>query len=210
MTKEANLLVFGDTEEKNHGLILFVGKEPNNSLDRTVEVGSYGADWSDSGDGTSCNFWNRMYSHAGATVGMSAKSLRCICAGLGSSPLVVTDLSPMSLDGRFSIAGKKKIRKQISITDFEQHVEDVFSHASLLRRVKLVWMAGHKGSGLDSGIPIFEAACRQVEIPFVHTAALDSTRHSNAQRLAQLGSAEPIVREVILEFFSLNGFSAAG
>lgn len=209
MHKEANLLVLGDTETSDHDLILFVGKEPNNSLGRSVEVGSYGADWTESGTGTSCNFWNRMYSHAGATVGMSAKSLRGFCAGVGGSPLAVTDLSPLSLDGKFSIWEKKKFRKQISTADFEQHVEDVFSHVSLFGRVKLVWMVGHKGSGLDKGIPIFEAACRQVQTPFVHTAALDSTRHSNAQRLAQLGAAEPIVREVVSEFLSYNGFSAA-
>ena len=209
MSTEANVLVFGDTRDRGHDLILFVGKEPNNALERTVTIGRYGDDWTGGGTGTSCNFWNRMYSHAGAMVGIHGNTLRRFCARVGASPLAVTDLSPLALDGSYTTAQKKAIRKRISGADFEAHVRGVFSHTALMQRVRLAWMVGHHGSGLDCGIPIFEAACREADVPFVHTAALDSTRHTNTHRLAELGGVAPVVRETVTDFLDAYGDSAA-
>lgn len=198
---EGNILVLKETESNSHGIILVVGREPNNNLEKAKRIDHYGKDWKLNGNGTSCQYWNMAYTLCGRITGHSRKQLKGACSTYKSSPIAFADLSPLSLDGSYSPAEKIKLRKGISAKDYENHLRSVFSHKKFMKRVNLVVCAGHKGVGLTNGYPILEQHCKEADIPYCHIPSLNSTRHSIEQRLLQMGGKKKIVADTFESFF---------
>ena len=199
-SREADLLVFGDTANRDDKLILFVGREPNNDLGRRHAIGTHPFSWQHEGRARTCPFWNNAYGLAARTIDHGPGWLKAACLRGDASPIAFTDLSPISLDGSVSPREKRRRREAITVIDYEQHLGQVFSHALIRSRVELVIATGIVGSGLDKGIPTLERVCKELELPLRHVHSLSSTHRTHVQRLAQLGGACAIVRRTLGAF----------
>lgn len=67
--------------------------------------------------------------------------------------------------------------------------------------MKLAVCAGHKGAGLDKGIPLLERHLEQASIPYCHIDSLNSTQVTIDHRVQQMGDKAGIVSDVFDDFF---------
>ena len=198
---EGNILTLGDTESADHGIILVIGREPNNNLPTANRIDRYGHQWS-AGQLGNVAFWNLSYSLCGKITGHSCAALKLLCAkSAGCSPIAYADLSPLSLDGGWSSPQKIKARETVTEEQYRTHIDDIFSHESFMERVKLAVCAGHKRTGLDRGIPILEASLAKAGIPYCHIDGLNSTQVTVEHRLTQMGDKAEVVQSVFEDFF---------
>lgn len=198
---EGNILTLGASESAGHGIILIIGREPNNNLPTVNRIDQYGQQWG-SGRLGKVPFWNISYSLCGKITGHHCAALKLLCVSAGCSPIAYADLSPLSLDGGWGRHQKIKTRQSVTEEQYRTHFNDIFSHESFIKRVRLAICAGHKGVGLDKGIPLMESFLDKAEIPYCHIDGLNSTRVTVEHRLEQLGGKADIVQSVFDEFFS--------
>lgn len=198
---EGNILVLEETKSTDHGIILFIGREPNNTLGTDSRIDGYGHQWRDGRLGD-VQFWNNSYSLCGKITGYHCGALKLLCAkGAGCSPIAYADLSPLSLDKATSSYRKIKLRSAVAEDDYRAHIADIFSHEQFIKRVKLAVCAGHKGAGLDKGIPLLERHLEQASIPYCHIDSLNSTQVTIDHRVQQMGDKAGIVSDVFDDFF---------
>jgi len=204
MAAESNFLVFGETEKETHPLIVIVGREPNNNMDRSISIGTY-ADQALEGEGkwpSRVQFWNNSYGLIGRYAGLSAASMKHEGVSRKSSPIAFTDASPISLDGSVTPYQKRKIREEISQEVLDSHIDDVFSHTEMWQRTRLVIIAGVKGCGLDKAVEPLESACERFNIPSCHVHSLSSMRHTQDSRVEQLSEHASVIESVLEEYLS--------
>ena len=208
MCKEGNLLLFGNTLELWHSLILIVGREANNRGEIIPELGTYAEQGVDA-SWPSVPFWSNTYGLIGSYGQMTSADLKAECSTNKSSPIVICDASPKPLDGSYSTPEKKKIRKNIPQENIDHHIQRVFEHKQVVKRIKLVIFSGIRGSGLDHSIKPLELACEENSIPSCHIHGISSRRHSHQMRRNQLGEYANILESVMAEFLSQNVRKAA-
>ena len=127
---EGNILVLEETKSTDHGIILFIGREPNNTLDTDSRIGGYGHQWGDGRLGD-VQFWNNSYSLCGKITDYHCGALKLLCAnGAGCSPIAYADLSPLSLDKATSSYRKIKLRSAVAEDDYL--ILPTFSHMNNL------------------------------------------------------------------------------
>lgn len=199
---EGNILTLGETVSADHGIILIIGREPNNNLPTAIRIDQYGHQWG-AGRLGKVAFWNISYSLCGKITGHSCAALKLLCAkSAGCSPIAYADLSPLSLDGYWTSPQKIKARKTVTEALYRTHIDGIFSHDAFMKRVKLVICAGHKDCGLDTGIPVLESRLDKAGIPYCHIDSFNSTQVSVEQRLKQMSKKSKIVESVFDEFFN--------
>jgi len=199
---EGDLLVFGEAATREHPVLLFVGREPNNALGKCHAVHRYGDSWTAAGSGFSCSFWNTAHGLCAGTIGRSARSLKAACVAAGTGPIAFADLSPVALDGSYTSAKKRRLREDVERDVIGAHVDRLFSHSMIRKRVSLVVASGLHGCGLDHGVPCLDAICHELGLPIRHIHSLSSTQaaHTHAARQAQLGEDVDQVRAVVTGF----------
>lgn len=155
----ACLISYASTHETDIPLVLVVGREPNGSSPVTPDWGTY-----DFREWPNCAFWNVAYGVLGsaASPALNTGAVKRLAVEKAASPIIIADAMPQSIDN--AVRNKAAQRDVISDAAIEQHVENIFAHDQLIKRVKIVLL-----SGLDARFArssrIFEEKCRSLNIP---------------------------------------------
>lgn len=153
------VVTYKHKEEHNHSLILFIGREPNDTSSFVKSVGPYDFD-----NAPRCAFWNTAYGVAGRVAGTSGLSLKQICRQLNASPIAFTDASPIPI-GHHDV-NKQRTRASICPKAVDEHVMNILS-LDVLSRVSVVVLSGHETRSLPKASKaVFMNAATQLEAGF--------------------------------------------
>lgn len=156
------LLTFRQTHAQDFPLIMIVGREPNSHEGAVHGHGDY--DFRREGS-RRCAFWNTSYGVAAGTVGLTTAAFKALCVGRDASPLVYTDALPITiLNG---VKDKRPFRLAVSDEAVREHIEHVFSHEDIVRRVRLVIISGLKDDSFVRSVAGYQAACGARRLPVV-------------------------------------------
>lgn len=165
-TPHPTIQYFGSTHSGSFPLVLVVGREPN--TDRPIEdaIGPY-----DFRLAPNCGFWNISYGMLGRLCGLTTKEMKRVCLHQDGSPLIYADSLPHGLLS--ATLKKSEIREAISPTDVVAHVSRIFSHRTLLDRVRCLILSGLEAPTFRLAAAQFrtlgaERAIRVVELPFFY------------------------------------------
>ncbi len=204
MATEADLSVFGNTTDMDFPLIVVVGREPNNSMEKEHRIGGYASSGATPArQWPSVAFWDRSYGLLGHYLNLSPSQLKAACMDRVSSPIVITDFSPRSLDGSYSPAEKVKIRKTIPTREITDHVDLVLTHDKIFSRTKLVILSGIQGCGFcPDAITHMEERLSDNKISWCHITSLSSQITKHSQRHEELLLHRPRIISTMHEFMS--------
>jgi hypothetical protein len=149
---------------------MFVGREPSHDHTETKGLGPYSFWKGEEGHVSDCGFWNTAYTvmarvnHApNAEAGWAKQQ----CAPSRLSPVIFADALPRGLKN--ATVNKDAYRNQIGDDEIQRHVDHVFSHDHLIRRVGLVMISGlDKGEARRRASAILEATCARRKMPVAH------------------------------------------
>lgn len=171
----ACLISYARTDAANFPLILVVGREPNEDLPPSEEVGNY--NFRTSGR---CAFWNVAYGLLGS-VGEPPRLSRQIKAeaeAAAASPILFADALPLTL--RHAARNKAAARLAIEDAAIERHVAAVFSHRALIDRVRVIILSGLGPSFERSGTAYRRLAEERgialAKLPFFYPTNLPAIR----------------------------------
>lgn len=183
------VLVYGETSHMNFPLVLFVGREPNDSDRVGEETATYDFDSEEKVDGTikrrsRCTFWNMAYKLVGdfgPEKPLTVRGLKDKCKEARSSIVSFADVSPISI--RSAETGKRIEREEVSLTEYHRHFEALIQ-AEILSRVNLVLLAGSDNDGLSSLRTELEAMLNEAkqervayQVPFLSTYSYGALRN---------------------------------
>ena len=206
---EPDLNVFGCTEHQSFPLITIFGREPNNDMETIHAIGRY-ADGARNGKRwPPVSFWDKSYGLLGRYVGLAASELKMKSIERDSSPIVISDFSPLSLDGRYTSQQKIKIRKTIPVREINEHVNRVLTHDSIFSRTNLVILSGLERCGFhEDAVRHIEDELDNLKTPWCHVTSLSSRTTSHAKRQEELVDFKPIISEVMNEFLNFEIISS--
>lgn len=155
----ACLISFASTHETDIPLVLVVGREPNGSSPVTPDWGTY-----DFRKSPNCAFWNVAYSVLGSAGAppLNTGAMKRLAVEKDASPIVIADAMPQSIDN--AVRNKARQRDAISGAAIETHVDNIFAHQNLIRRVRVVLLSG-LDARFERSVRIFEAKCAELGIP---------------------------------------------
>lgn len=148
MKTHARLITYGDTaaDERDHPLVLVVGREASRDAMLVDGVGTYDFDTVRS------RFWTTAYSAIASAARTDLWALRESCRARGASPIVFADALPVGIDHR----NPDKLARRDAVTreQLDAHLEALFA-MPILERVSMVVCAGHREG--TRGSPAVEA-----------------------------------------------------
>jgi len=155
----ACLISYGSTHETDIPLVLVVGREPNGSSPVTPDWGTY-----DFRKSPNCAFWNVAYGVLGSAGAppLNTGAIKRLAVEKDASPIVIADAMPQSIDN--AVRNKARQRDAISDAAIETHVDNIFAHQDLIRRVRVVLLSG-LDARFERSARIFEAKCAELGIP---------------------------------------------
>ena len=208
---EADLLVFGNTDMQDFPLITIMGREPNNNLGRDHRIGRYADAALQDQPWPSVSFWDKAYGLIGNYSGLSAAELKRQCVHRECSPIVITDFSPVSLNGEFSPNQKRKIRWSIPASDINEHLDQVLAHDMIFARSEMAILSGLEQCGYNSqSIRYLEERLDMLGVPRCHVTSLSSRNTKHSTRHRELAPYETTIEAVMNQFTCLDStFSKA-
>ena len=152
-------------------LLMFVGREPNCSQPVSSAVGPY--NFAAKLHGPKTAFWNLSYGFAAtfATPASTGAALKQRCIAADASPIIYADAVPVGLAAGAAAAQRAAHRAAINGAQAQAHVQAVFSHASLISRVRLVVLSGLEGAYRPAAVEYLNECKRRnmaaIEIRFL-------------------------------------------
>lgn len=128
------ILTFGQTAEQKFPLIMFIGREPNNSTMSDSTVGNYNFN-----DFPNCAFWNIAFGLVGTCTSKNTYEIKQVFKTSNSSPIIFTDASPKGIPSKET--NKRQFRNTLTHQDFDHQIEVIFK-SPLISRVKLIFLCG--------------------------------------------------------------------
>ncbi len=125
--------LYRDTKEGSFPLILIIGREPNDEMKMSDEVGEYNF------DKKPVPFWNLPYDLLGSIINKTRKEFQDICREKQSSPIAFADISSCPI--RSASNDKQTIRKAFTTKDYIDHLR-IIASKNVFKRVKLVVFSG--------------------------------------------------------------------
>ena len=136
--RHAAVSIYANTLRRHHPLILIVGREPNLGADeRSYGLGDYDFDRA-----KRCGFWNTSFGLVGGLIGLTTGELKGQCKTKRSAPLIYADASPLPLPSGLSRAQKRKQRIRIRKSLKLAHLNEIFRHEAIIRRVRVILLSG--------------------------------------------------------------------
>ena len=182
------VLVYGETSHLRFPLVLFVGREPNDSDRVGEDMAIYDFDSQEKVNGiikrrSRCTFWNMAYKlvgEFGPEEQLTVRGLKDKCKEARSSIVSFADVSPRSI--RSAETGKRIEREEMRLTEFHRHFEALI-HAEIFSRVNLVLLAGSDKDGLSSQRTELETMLNEAkqeriayQVPFLSTYSYEALR----------------------------------
>lgn len=141
MKQHPLILAHDQTYDRQFPLILIVGREPNN---KGVSNGNLGL--MNFVKYVRCAFWNVAFGIFGRINGSGCREMKLEFIKRKASPLLFVDSFSQGIEN----AEKSKHNIRImQIEHSEEHIDSIFKHAEVIKRVKLVLLSGLRN-------PIFE------------------------------------------------------
>ncbi|MEZ2407335.1 hypothetical protein AB6806_11005 [Bosea sp. RCC_152_1] len=171
----ACLISYAGTADASFPLILVVGREPNEDLPPSEEAGDY--NFRKSGR---CAFWNVAYSLFGSVANppRSTRQIKAEAEAAGASPILFADALPITLRH----AARNKVAQRLAIEDaaIERHVAAVFSHRSLINRVRVIILSG-LGPSFERSVAAYRRLAEErgialAELPFFYPTNMPAIR----------------------------------
>lgn len=163
------IMVYGDTFQHKFSLILFVGREPNDTKGVGGSVGLYNFDGS--AKKRRCAFWNMAYKVVGDSLDppLRVRQLKDESKARRSSVVAFADVSPRSL--AFARVMKKRQREEVTEEEFEDHLTKISSNP-LTTRIACAILSGSIDDGLASPRELLKekllrAGIESFDVPFL-------------------------------------------
>lgn len=194
------LLSYGSTLQRDHPLILVIGREPNTSRPIVGDHGTYDFD-----EYPRCAFWNVSYSLIGEVVDTATRELKSACRRARSSPIVYGDALPIGLPNH--VRNKADARRSVVTPLIEKHVGSIFAFDPVISRTRVVLLSGLEGNDFARSRLRLFAAARDRAVP-AYPVPFFFGNNSDGIRGALNTDARALIRDVMRHF--LDGSSEGG
>lgn len=181
------LSVFKQTEHQNVPLLLAVGRELNGITGMINQIGPY-----DFRQYPRCGFWNTSYGMVARVKGIRTWQLKQHCVRVRGSPIVYTDALPQCVPN--AVVDKLPGRENIEQDDIKQHIDAIFSHTHLVRRVRLVVLSGLDHRVFARSRSCIAEHCSRLGLPCIRVPFFHGM---NTRKIQQALSTQD--RQIILE-----------
>lgn len=190
----AILSVYKETAAQRFPLILVIGREPNAGVPVMNFVGPY-----DFSEHPRCAFWNTSYAMIAEVVGMQTWQLKHSCVTRRSSPVVYADVLSQSIPN--VVKDKDELRTSIPNHQIEQHVQDMFGHQEILRRVAVAVFSGVDREVFKRPVDAMVVQLEQANIPYIHLPFFHGM-HSKRIRIALTDASRLVIKKIVEQFLT--------
>lgn len=203
------ILAYEETKDKEFPLIMFIGREPNNTSISDGTIG--GLPFNEKGvrvDGTKynnakCGFWNTAFGLFAHYNSNDIRQIKSLFKDKKASPIIFTDASPYGILNE--VRNKGNHRGQLTHEHFDEQVKMLFDIHEIIKRVKLIFLSGLDGhvysyfnTEVKKRAGLLSVSC--IEIPFL----IGNNSPLIRQKISENSSAIEIIKSVFNDFNNSN------